>query len=1067
MQSSLMARAGILLVCALIIIPIMPSSAGAQTPPTTGSLSIVGRTIGPFAVKSIDNKQNVLSVELTRDKINDLMTGPAERDMELPLNTGRTVVLNLKRFDIITPETKFYLGRVGGDIETAPPQFTAFRGTIDGQPNSHAFLAIGGDGSANGRFTLADGETYYVSTVNAKVNGGQILIHNKAPEIELPDGVEFCKYEPYPDTNQIKTKGMAAKLSQGYRLAAMAIDGDKAYYDIFGNIGAAQTYALAVLAEVSDIYMRDVNTKIIVRYMRVWDQGGEPFSASSLNGFRSYWIYSQDPTPYNYIYMFSAKRDLSYGGVSYVGGTCSGEGTYGIIGFMNGNFPNPFGAPDLSNWDVECTAHEMGHASGSYHTWDYVPPIDQCYSGVPMRGTIMSYCHVHAGYMTNIDLILHRRVEEVINWNFDAGGCFPFDCNGNDISDAVDIATGFSADVNHDGIPDECQDCNHNGILDPVDIAQGAPDINGNGIPDGCEPDCNGNGLPDDYDISYGISSDDNGNDVPDECDPDCNGNGIADFADVAAGTVEDFDRNNIPDECQDCDANGVSDWRDLGRQYNLFTADLDGFVHEFHQASGYPIALHPFLPISAPYDITVGSDRMLYVADGSANAIRKVDPSTDQSSYFVTAGSGGLNNPTALVFGPNGNLFVASAGNSSVIEYDGATGAVIGTFVPSGAGGLTAPFGLTFGPNGNLFITSSDNRVYQFDGTSIGVFVSAGSGGLSSPRGLAFNTDGNLLVSSYGNSQIMMYSGATGAFIRVFNDVSNPSFPWGIKIGPNGDVFVTENSNTSMRARVLEYFPDGRFRRRYVRGENSGLSSPTGLTFMPASPLDLNRNGILDACDISSGYSQDINTNGIPDECEGPDADSDGIADGIDNCPTAPNPEQFDMDFDHIGDACDNCVFVVNPGQADSDGDGYGDACDNCPSVANPLQTDTDADLIGDACDNCPSVYNPDQKDTDADGIGDLCDNCPNIYNPTQLDTNHNGIGDACEYICGDANGNGGVNILDVSFIINYLYKSGPAPDPLRIADVNNSGTVNILDVSYLINNIYKGGPGLNCPIE
>ncbi|SYZ74042.1 exported hypothetical protein [Candidatus Zixiibacteriota bacterium] len=67
---------------------------------------------------------------------------------------------------------------------------------------------------------------------------------------------------------------------------------------------------------------------------------------------------------------------------------------------------------------------------------------------------------------------------------------------------------------------------------------------------------------------------------------------------------------------------------------------------------------------------------------------------------------------------------------------------------------------------------------------------------------------------------------------------------------------------------------------------------------------------------------------------------------------------------------------------------------------------------------------------------------------------------------ICGDANNNGAVNILDVSYTINFLYKSGPAPEPLKIADVNNSNTVNILDVSYLINSIYKGGKSPYCSI-
>jgi hypothetical protein len=35
-------------------------------------------------------------------------------------------------------------------------------------------------------------------------------------------------------------------------------------------------------------------------------------------------------------------------------------------------------------------------------------------------------------------------------------------------------------------------------------------------------------------------------------------------------------------------------------------------------------------------------------------------------------------------------------------------------------------------------------------------------------------------------------------------------------------------------------------------------------------------------------------------------DTDGDGIADGLDNCPLDPNPNQADVDADGFGDACD-----------------------------------------------------------------------------------------------------------------------------------------------------------------
>nr|MBN2278305.1 carboxypeptidase regulatory-like domain-containing protein [candidate division Zixibacteria bacterium] len=67
--------------------------------------------------------------------------------------------------------------------------------------------------------------------------------------------------------------------------------------------------------------------------------------------------------------------------------------------------------------------------------------------------------------------------------------------------------------------------------------------------------------------------------------------------------------------------------------------------------------------------------------------------------------------------------------------------------------------------------------------------------------------------------------------------------------------------------------------------------------------------------------------------------------------------------------------------------------------------------------------------------------------------------------FICGDVNQSGGVNILDATYLINYLYLSGPAPVPQASGDVNNSGSINILDVTYLINYLYKSGPQPVCP--
>jgi hypothetical protein len=67
--------------------------------------------------------------------------------------------------------------------------------------------------------------------------------------------------------------------------------------------------------------------------------------------------------------------------------------------------------------------------------------------------------------------------------------------------------------------------------------------------------------------------------------------------------------------------------------------------------------------------------------------------------------------------------------------------------------------------------------------------------------------------------------------------------------------------------------------------------------------------------------------------------------------------------------------------------------------------------------------------------------------------------------FICGDANTDSKVNLLDISYIIRNLYYGGPAPLPPQAADVNHSGTINLLDVSYIINYLYRSGPTPSCP--
>ncbi len=64
----------------------------------------------------------------------------------------------------------------------------------------------------------------------------------------------------------------------------------------------------------------------------------------------------------------------------------------------------------------------------------------------------------------------------------------------------------------------------------------------------------------------------------------------------------------------------------------------------------------------------------------------------------------------------------------------------------------------------------------------------------------------------------------------------------------------------------------------------------------------------------------------------------------------------------------------------------------------------------------------------------------------------------------CGDVNGDRSVSVSDAVYLINYLFKGGPAPNPLQLGDLNGNGQVDIADVVYLINYLFKGGPAPLC---
>ena len=62
--------------------------------------------------------------------------------------------------------------------------------------------------------------------------------------------------------------------------------------------------------------------------------------------------------------------------------------------------------------------------------------------------------------------------------------------------------------------------------------------------------------------------------------------------------------------------------------------------------------------------------------------------------------------------------------------------------------------------------------------------------------------------------------------------------------------------------------------------------------------------------------------------------------------------------------------------------------------------------------------------------------------------------------FLAGDPNADGLVNIGDAVFVVNYVFKGGPNPNPPEAGDANCDHAINVGDAVYIINYVFKGGP-------
>jgi uncharacterized repeat protein (TIGR02059 family) len=270
-----------------------------------------------------------------------------------------------------------------------------------------------------------------------------------------------------------------------------------------------------------------------------------------------------------------------------------------------------------------------------------------------------------------------------------------------------------------------------------------------------------------------------------------------------------------------------------------LVDADEDGYLDGAYSGDN---GLASLAELNRPFDVTVGPDGSLFIADGWNNRIRKIDT---QGIITTIAGNpigNELDNgpakmirigaPLSIALGPDGSVYFAENARHRIrrVDPDGFISVVAGTgsYGLSGDGGLASeaqlnnPGDLTVAADGSIYIADTNNhRIRRIDpngyiSTVAGIGTGTDGGGyggdgdiaikakLTYPKAVAIGPDGSLYIADSGNNCIRRI-GINGIITTVpFSSSLNR--PSNIAITPDGTLLITESDNQ----RIRQLTPDG-----------------------------------------------------------------------------------------------------------------------------------------------------------------------------------------------------------------------------------------------------------------
>jgi DNA-binding beta-propeller fold protein YncE len=185
---------------------------------------------------------------------------------------------------------------------------------------------------------------------------------------------------------------------------------------------------------------------------------------------------------------------------------------------------------------------------------------------------------------------------------------------------------------------------------------------------------------------------------------------------------------------------------------------------------------------------------------------------------------------PTGVAFGPGGEVYVASYGQSRVAELDPETGVEIATTLPSDSGLQGADNGMMVSASGKLYVPGYDSstvaRVDLSTGTIDADFVPEGTSGLFETRGIV-DEGATILVGGEGSGEVYRFDAQTGAPMGVL--ITGLNRPTGMAIDDDGTLLVLTGNRVRRYDRT-----SGAMLGLVANGVDGGISGGTFVALIP-----------------------------------------------------------------------------------------------------------------------------------------------------------------------------------------------------------------------------------------